>query len=259
MKAKQALVLLETLSPGIVKLTLNRPDKRNALSLELIKTFLRYLKKLEANSKVRVLLIASAGPIFCAGMDLKETMEIKKSHQASLWIKNLFKSVYSSRLITIAMVQGAALGGGAGFAAACDFIVAEKNASFGFPEVRRGLMPALIMTLLRRQLLERVAKEWLLTERHFNAKEALQKGFINTISSKTLLQKDALKIAQSILEGGPEAISETKKLWNALYPSTLEKDFQKGSHIHKKMRHTDEAREGISSFLENRAPKWGQE
>lgn len=252
------LVLVAHSGP-VVTLTLNRPEKRNALNLALLEQFCAAIGDAEEDPSARVLVLRGAGPVFCSGLDLAEAAEKNSAHASAERIESALQALASARLMTIAAVQGAAMAGGAGLMAACDFAVATKDAKFGFPEVRRGIVPALIMTLLRRQLRERDAREVLLLGKPFTADHALAIGFIQrVVSDEAALLTEVQSIVSWLLQGGPETLAETKRLWATLWPSPLSDDLRQARAVHLAARTSPEATEGIAAFNEKRPPKWAK-
>src|SRR4051794_32637318 len=135
-----SLVLSESAGPGIIRLTLNRPAKRNALSIALLEALLAALTAAEKDSAQRVLILTGAGPGFCAGLDLAEAADPDRAHRSAELIGEMLRRISESRLVTIAVVCGAAIAGGAGLMSACDFALAGETAQIGYPETRRGLV-----------------------------------------------------------------------------------------------------------------------
>lgn len=253
-----ALVLVAQAGP-VVTLTLNRPDKRNALNLALLEQLGRSIRQAEEDAGTRVLVLRGAGPVFCSGLDLAEAAEKQSAHKSAELIEAALHTLAATRLMTIAAVQGAAMAGGAGLMAACDFAVATNDAKFGFPEVRRGIVPALIMTFLRRQLRERDVRELLLLGKPCSAEHALAIGLITRIAADAAaLDTEVQSIVSSLLQGGPNTLAETKRLLAALWPSSLSDDFARARAIHLAARSSAEAAEGIAAFNEKRAPKWAK-
>ncbi len=251
-----SLLLVEPAGAGIVRFTLNRPDKRNALSIELVEAVLAALTAAEANPANRVLILTAAGPAFCAGLDLAEAADATKAHRSSELIGELLHRLATTRLVTIAAVHGAAIAGGAGVMSACDFVVAEEATQIGYPETRRGLVAALVMAFLRRQLRERDARQILLTGSLFTARRALEMGLVNEIASGDQVPLRAAALAQEVLQGGPEAVVHTKRLLAELWPTPLPADFEKAMVVHRAVRGSAEIQEGIAAFREKRPPKW---
>jgi methylglutaconyl-CoA hydratase len=251
-----ALVLSESVGPGITQLTLNRAEKRNALSVELLQALLAALDAAEKDATQRVLILTGAGKVFCAGLDLAEATDAGRAHQSAELIARSLSRLSESRLVTIALVRGAALAGGAGLMSACDFVVAEKFAQIGYPETRRGMVAALVMTFLRRQLRERDARSILLTGEVFTAEKARTMGLVNEALDEADLLPAVLKIADSVMAGGPEAVEHTKQLLAQMWPSSLATDLEKAMATHARMRESSEIKEGVTAFKEKRPPKW---
>ena len=195
--------------------------------------------------------------MFCSGMDLAEATQPDFAARSAGLIAATLRALATTRLVTIAAVQGAAIAGGAGLASACDFALATRSAKFGFPEVRRGLVPALIMTFLRRQLRERDARELLLLGKLITAEQAHAVGLLNRlVADEAALDTEVKSIVSSLLQGGPESLAETKKLLRDLWPSPLERDLDAAHTYHLSARGSGEAREGIAAFNEKRPPRW---
>ena len=250
------LVLSESAGPGIALLTLNRAAKRNALSVDLLEALLAALDVVEKDPAQRVAILTGAGPVFCAGLDLVEAADPAKAHRSAQTIAQALRRLSESRLVTMAVVRGAALAGGAGLMSACDFAWAEETAQIGFPETRRGMVAALVMTFLRRQLRERDARRILLTGEIFSARHAEQIGLINGAFAAGQLMPLALRTANDVLQGGPEAVVRTKQLLAQLWPSGLQGDLDRAMASHLEMRRSAELREGIAAFREKRPPNW---
>ncbi|QEG01585.1 putative enoyl-CoA hydratase echA8 [Stieleria maiorica] len=246
----------ETRSTAII--TLNRPQKRNALSIELMQQFHQQFVKLETDADCRVVIIGGAGPVFCAGLDLIEAADPAIAPQSARWVETTFTSLMNSPLVTVAVVQGAAMAGGAGLLAACDFAVAGEEVTIGFPETRRGLVPALAATLIARRLRDSEMRELFLLAEPIDARRAKALGLVHRVVKSADLLQESLGIAETVCRGGPEAVRQTKQMIRALTgcPSDLQDD---ALAIHKKMRQSDEAAEGLASFAQHRDPRWNQQ
>ena len=252
------LVLVSSPTSGVPQLTLNRPEKRNALSVPLLQAMLAALDRVEADPAQRILLLTGSGAVFCAGLDLAEASDPKVAHLSADSIATVLRRLVESRLITIAVVQGAALAGGAGLVSACDFAFAEGSAQIGYPEPKRGLVAALVMTLLRRQLRERDARRLLLTGESVSGTEAAAMGLVNAAVGSEQIMPTALRTAAQVLQGGPEAVVRTKRLFNELWPATIAADFAKATAVHLEARGSAETREGVAAFREKRKPAWAK-
>jgi methylglutaconyl-CoA hydratase len=250
-------VLLAASDGPITTVTLNRPDKRNALNVELLDALCAAIAAAESDATQRILILRGAGTVFCSGLDLAEASDPQRAHDSAERIGAALCALGTTRLTTIAVVQGAAIAGGAGLMSACDFALATRDAKFGYPEIRRGLVPALIMTFLRRQLRERDARELLLLGKLFDATHAHAIGLINrVVADEAALETEVRTIVSSLLQGAPTALAETKKLLADLWPSPITRDLDAAHDFHVSARSSAEAQEGIAAFLEKRAPKW---
>jgi methylglutaconyl-CoA hydratase len=249
-------ILLATAGP-VTTLTLNRPDKRNALNAELLQELCDAVTQTESNPTQRILILRGAGKVFCSGLDLGEAAQPGGAEASAALVSRALYSIANSRLISIAAIHGAAIAGGAGLASACDFAVATLDSKFGYPELRRGLVPALIMTFLRRQLRERDARELLLLGKLFGAEHALAIGLINRmVADNSALETEVRTIVSSLVQGAPQALAETKKLLNELWPAPLSEDLKRAHEYHLSARKSPEAQEGVAAFNEKRQPSW---
>src|SRR5947207_243525 len=156
------VVLIEKQSPQITVVTLNRPQRRNSLTIELLNELVASIKVASDQADERVLILRGSGAAFCTGLDLKEAADQKKAHMTAELVAKALITLAETRLVTIAAVHGAAVAGGAGIMSACDFVVAAEKTKIGYPEVRRGLVAGLVMTFLRRQIGERNLRELVL-------------------------------------------------------------------------------------------------
>ena len=251
------LILTERSGPTTV-VTLNRPEKRNALSIELLEALCTAIARAEADASQRVLVLRGAGTAFCAGLDLTEAADASRAHASATLIARALQMLSNSRLATIATVHGATLAGGAGLMSACDFAIAATDTRIGYPEVRRGLVAGLVMTFLRRQLRERDVREILLTGEIFSGERAREIGLVNRVVPVEELMTETGKIADAVLAGGPEAIANTKKLLAGLWPRSVQDDLDQALAFHLTARNSAEAQEGIAAFHEKRLPRWSQ-
>ena len=247
------VVIIEKRSPKITIVTLNRPERRNALTIELLMELTAAIKETAADVNRRVLILRGAGPTFCTGLDLKATSPV---HATAEMVAKTLITLSQTRLITIAAVHGTVVAGGAGIMSACDFVVAAEGTKIGYPEVRRGLVAGLVMTFLRRQVGERNMRELLLGSELIDVERAREMGLVNSIVAEGDLMTKAQKFASSVLQGEPGALAQTKKLIEELWSSSVKEDVDLALKYHVQARESDEAREGIAAFNEKRPPKW---
>jgi len=250
------VVLVEKQTPQITLVTLNRPERRNALTIELMSDLSSAIESTAADPKQRILILRGAGKAFCTGLDLQEAAEGAKAHASAEMVARMLLALADTRLITIATVHGAAVAGGAGIMSACDFVVAAERTKIGYPEVRRGLVASLVMTFLRRQLRERDLRELLLASELINAERAYEIGLVNRIVPVGELENEAQKIATFILQGAPSAITNSKRLIEELWSTSVQEDIELALRHHLEARESTEAKEGIAAFLEKRPPNW---
>ncbi|PYJ28444.1 MAG: enoyl-CoA hydratase/isomerase family protein [Verrucomicrobia bacterium] len=250
------VVLIETQTPQITVVTLNRPERRNALTIELLTELQAAIKVASEQPHQRVLILRGAGAAFCTGLDLKEAADHTKAHSTAEMVANTLIAISQTRLITIAAVHGAAVAGGAGIMSACDFVVAAQRTRVGYPEVRRGLVAGLVMTFLRRQIGERNMRELLLGSELIDAERAKEIGLVNHVVARDDLMNEAQKFAESVLQGAPGALAQTKRLIDELWWRSVKEDVDVALKYHLQARDSDEASEGIAAFNEKRKAKW---
>jgi methylglutaconyl-CoA hydratase len=245
---------------SIATITLSRPEKRNAISYELIEELLGALDEL-AHSPALVLILTGEGKAFCSGMDLENLKALtgrspEQNLKDSETMADLFRALYDFPRPTIAAVNGAAIAGGCGLATLCDFTLAVPEAKFGYTEVRIGFVPAIVSTFLLRQIGEKHARDLLLTGRILEADEAHRIGLINEIVSAEDLLARARALALQLLENSPASLLCTKRLLSDYARGELDADIRSAVKENASIRATSDFREGISSFLEKRKPRW---
>ena len=250
------VVLIEKQSPQITVVTLNRPERRNSLTIELLNELVASIKVASDQADERVLILRGAGAAFCTGLDLKEAADRKKAHMTAELVAKALTTLAETRLVTIAAVHGAAVAGGAGIMSACDFVVAAEKTKIGYPEVRRGLVAGLVMTFLRRQAGERNMRELVLGGELIDAERARGIGLVNRVVAPDQLMIEAQKFADSVLQGAPNAIAQTKRLIEELWSTSVKEDVDLALKHHMRARESAEAREGIAAFNERRKPDW---
>jgi len=241
-------------------LTLNRPEKRNAISFELIDDLLQALNEI-AESNAIVLIVTGAGKAFCSGMDLDNLKGLlgrtaEQNLKDSQTMVNLFRAIYEFPKVTIAAVNGPAIAGGTGLALLCDFTIALPEAKFGYTEVRIGFVPAIVSTFLLRQVGEKQARDLLLTGRIFDAAEALRMGLINEVVSSANLMTRARELAAVLMANSAASLRATKKLLNDHARAEVDEQIEAAIRENAAIRSTADFREGITAFLDKRKPVW---
>jgi methylglutaconyl-CoA hydratase len=245
---------------GVATITLNRPEKRNAISFELIDDLLRALKEVETSDAI-VLIVTGAGKAFSSGMDLENLKTLigrtpEQNLEDSQTMVRLFRSLYEFPKVTIAAVNGPAIAGGTGLALLCDFTLAVPEAKFGYTEVRIGFVPAIVSTFLLRQTGEKHARDLLLTGRIIGAEEAARMGLVSEVVTPDNLMKRARELAALLMENSPASLRATKKLLSDHARAELDQQIEAAVRENAAVRTTADFREGITSFLEKRKPVW---
>lgn len=248
-------------------LTLNRADKRNALSRALIASIGAAFERAANDKQARCIVLAAAGPTFCAGMDLAELQESLEKvsarkepvDTASIWddahrLARLYDLIYSIPKPTIAAVQGAAVAGGAGLVTVCDLAVSVPDAKFGYPEVRRGLVAAMVMPHLMRHVGERMARYLLLSGELIDATAALSCGLLNEIAPPDQLLERALSFSKACAEGGPNALAKTKDFLRQFSRQAL--SIEKAAEGSAAPRLSEECQEGLRAFFAKKPAPW---
>lgn len=253
--------LLVSESNNVATITLNRPDKRNAVSFELVADLMKALEAVERSDQSQVLIITGAGKAFCAGLDLEDLKGLMgKTHeqnvQDSTTMARLFRAVYDFPKPTIAAVNGAAIAGGTGIATMCDFTLAVPEAKFGYTEVRIGFVPAIVSSFLVMQVGHKIARDLLMTARLFDAAEAHRYGLVNEIVEADKLMTRAHELANLLLENSPTSVRATKKLINGFIKEQLDAQVAQAIEDNARIRATADFKEGVTSFLEKRKPVW---
>lgn len=253
--------LLTHTENGIQTITLNRPDRRNALNPALIEELTDVLETSARNTECGVIILTGAGSAFCAGLDLEYlqtvTTKTRTEHFAdSKRIAHLLRALYDTPKPTIAAVNGAAIAGGMGIATICDFTYAVPEASFGYTEVKIGFVPAIVSAFLRRQAGEKVARDLLFTGRIIKSSEALALGLITRIVEAPDLLAETQNLAKTLLGNSACAIATTKRLISKQEKASLDAEIDAAVAVNAEARTTDDFKEGIQAFLEKRPPKW---
>jgi methylglutaconyl-CoA hydratase len=238
---------------------LARPEVRNALDEALISELSEAFATLGAST--RVVVLAGEGESFCAGADAQWMKRSKaftreENERDAATLASLLKAIDECPRPVIARVQGAALGGGAGLVSACDIVVAEEGAQFGFPEVRLGLIPAVISTFVLTRIGERSARRYFLTGERFGAVEAKAIGLVHEVTRPELLEGRIDELTREVLRGGPQALAAAKQLIRDISGLPRDRAIEHAVRSIAGIRVSPEAQEGLSAFLEKRKPHW---
>jgi methylglutaconyl-CoA hydratase len=249
-----------TSDSGVATITLNRPDKRNAISFDLIDDLLRAFEEVEKSDAI-VLILTGAGKAFSSGMDLENLKALigrspEQNMQDSRTMVRMFRTLYEFPKVTLAAVNGAAIAGGTGLALLCDFTLAVPEAKFGYTEVRIGFVPAIVSTFLLRQTGEKYARDLLLTGRIIGAEEAARMGLVNEIVAPENLMTRARELASLLMGNSPSSLRATKKLLSDHARAELDVQIEAAIRENAAVRSTADFREGVTSFLEKRKPVW---
>jgi methylglutaconyl-CoA hydratase len=245
----------------IAMITLSRPEKRNAITAEMIAELFSAFSELEA-SPARVLILTGAGKAFCSGMDLEAlkalaTQSPAEQREDADRLARLCLRIWSFPKPTIAAVNGHAIAGGCGLATLCDFTIAVPEAKFGYPEVRIGFLPAVVSVFLMRQIGEKCARDLLLTGRTIDAAEAHRIGLVTQIVPAKELMITAQILAATLLECSPVSLHMTKKLLCDFTAPEIARELELAAAASAQIRTTVDFQEGLASFLEKRPPRWG--
>ncbi|CAN5728685.1 enoyl-CoA hydratase/isomerase family protein [soil metagenome] len=248
---------------GVRTITLNRPERRNAMTPEMQEELIAAFADAGTARDCRVVVLAGAGEAFCAGLDI-ETLKTSvgqssEAHRADASrVARLFRALYELEKPTIAAVQGVAVAGGTGLATLCDFTLATPSARFGYTEVRIGFVPALVAAYLALQVGEKRARELFLTGRIFGAEEALRLGLVTEVVAEEKLQERVAELAAALVANSPEAMAATKRLLLAQNKLWLDAAIAESLEANALARTTPDFKEGVTAFLEKRKPVWNR-
>jgi methylglutaconyl-CoA hydratase len=247
-------MILYSVADGIARITLNRPEKRNALNPELIETLTGSLARSARDQSVRVVLITGAGLDFCSGMDLAELNRTAGAGaidhlETARNLANVFLEMRRHPRPIVAAVRGRALAGGCGLASACDLILAAESAQFGYPEVNIGFVPAIVMALLRRAVGEKRAFELVATGETIGAAEAHRIGLINRVYAEDGFDAGVDAYTAALAAKSASAVSLTKSLLYHIDGMSFEAAIQAGAGTNALARMTEDAKRGIERFI----------
>lgn len=246
----------------VASITLNRPEKRNALSPELIGGLKEAFHRAETDDEVRVVVLKANGDAFCAGADLAYLQKLQhfsyeENLADSIQLKELFLKIYSLKKIVIAQVQGAALAGGCGLVTVCDFCFSANEAKFGYTEVKIGFVPALVTVFLLRRLGEAHATKLLLTGNLLTANEMKSLGIVSEVCSKDSLPEVVEKFIKQLLSANSHhAMMLTKKMIVHSQYDRLNEALNEAAKLNAEARSTEDCKKGIEAFLNKQKPDW---
>jgi methylglutaconyl-CoA hydratase len=245
---------------GIHTITLNRPERRNALNPQMIAEITHALGE-ATNCNCGVVVLTGEGSAFCSGMDLESLKSLNNQRpedqradaESMMW---MMRRLYELSKPTIAAVNGPAIAGGTGLATLCDFTIASANARFGYTEVRIGFIPAIVSVFLLEMVGEKKAKTLLLSGRILDAAEALDFGLVSEVVPESELAARVQAVAAMLLKNSPESMSSVKKMLSGYAKDRLDRDLNRAMRWNERIRNSPDFREGLTAFLEKRDPVW---
>lgn len=243
-------------------ITINRPEKRNALGPDLVKSLIDAFKEMNENEEVKIIVLRANGKAFCAGADLAYLQDLQgfsyeENLEDSLRLMRLFSMTYSLPKVVIAQIQGHAIAGGCGLATVCDFAFSAPEALFGYTEVKIGFLPALVSVFLLEQIGGAKTQELLLSGEMISASKAASLGLITEVVEREFVEKTVIDFAQKLIHtNSSNSMSETKKLLRALTADEREKNLKKAAELNARARSHKDCIHGISSFLSKTSPDW---
>lgn len=246
----------------IAFITLNRPEKRNALNSEIVEELKEYFDKAETDKEIKIVILKAKGEAFCAGADLAYLQTLQNNTFEENLIDSgnlttLYNKIYTHDKIVIAQVEGHAIAGGAGLATVCDFVFSVPETKYGYTEVAIGFIPAIVSVFLLRKIGESKAKELLLTGKIIDAQEAKNLGIFNFIIEKKDISKAVKDFADNLIKNASgESLKITKKLIAKVQGFELDKALKYASKQNAKARSTDDCKKGISAFLNKEKINW---
>ena len=243
------------LASGVATITLDSPRNRNALSAQLRRELLAHLEHCAQDDAVRVVVLTHTGTVFCSGMDLSESRGAQASDQGVNEFPRILQMIWQHPKPVIARIAGPARAGGIGMVAACDIAVAGASATFGFSEVRIGVVPAVISVTVLPRITARAAQELFLTGEVFDAARAADIGLLTAAVADTDLDTSVAGYVTSLAKGGPLALAATKAMLSAR-EGDLEGQFTENTALSASFFASTEAQEGIRAFSEKRPASW---
>jgi methylglutaconyl-CoA hydratase len=245
-------------SDGIASITLDSPHNRNALSTQVRQELQAHLDAAIGDPLVRVVTLTHTGPVFCSGMDLKESRGAAADEQGVNELPRILQTIWNSPTPVVAKLAGPARAGGVGLVAACDVAVASDQVTFAFTEVRLGLVPAIISVTVLPRLLPRAAHELFLTGETFDAARAAAVGLVNAAVPAEQLDAEVARRVEMLRLGAPQALASTKALLRRPPEPDLETAFAAMQELSARHFASAEGQEGMAAFAEKRRPAWAR-
>lgn len=252
------LVIVDAPQDGVIRLRLNRPERRNALTVPLLDRLLQEVARAEQSEGARVLVLSGSGDGFCSGMDLHEAADVATALTVGRRLKELLVALVRSRLLTVAVVRGPAVAGGAALVLACDFALAADDAKFGFPELRRGIVPAMVATLASRRLGDRAARELALGAEVVPAARAGELGAFTRVVPAGKLEEESAALCAALVVTAPQAAAEAKRWLDAASQPPLDTALDDAYACFARSMGSAEAAEGLAAFRGKREPAWAR-
>jgi methylglutaconyl-CoA hydratase len=256
--------ILIDLEPPVARIILNRPEVHNAFNAAMIRELTSALEEIKNRTEIRVLVLTGQGKSFCAGADLNWMRDIinysfEENLRESRELADLMYQLDELPLPTIARINGATIGGGNGFHAACDIAIASEEAIFSLSEVKIGLIPAVISPYVIRRIGESRARQYFLTGERILAKRAEEIGLVHRVVPALSLDEAVAETIKMLLSSGPQAIRRSKEIIQKVPRMSLEEAREYTARIIAELRISPEGQEGMAAFLEKRKPRWAQE
>lgn len=246
----------------IATITLNRPEKRNALNDKVVMALREAFASAEVDSEAKVVVLRAKGKVFCAGADLEYLKQLQRNSfkdnlEDSHSLKSLFLQIYQHPKVVIAQVHGHAIAGGCGLASVCDFVFTVPEAGFGYTEVKIGFVPAIVMKFLLLRIGEGRTKELLLSGEWINADRALEIGLVNRVVDAKALEHEVYNFAMDICNGNSaQSMATTKQMIGDMQGMNLKEAADYAALKNAEARKTEDCQRGIAAFLEKKPLTW---
>jgi methylglutaconyl-CoA hydratase len=257
---KPTSILVES-NEGCARVTLNRPDRRNAFDTLMVEEICKAFETLGQDHSVRTIVLTGSGSIFCAGADINwlgsgGMVSVSQAQKDAEQLMTMFRTIDECPCPVIGRIQGAAFGGGIGLVAACDIVVAAESATFAFSEVRLGMVPAVIAPLLLRKTGDSFLRRFCLTGEVFSASAAKQYNLVHDVVEMDKLDSRTAQLVDSVVNLAPQAVRDTKALLRRLHTASDDERWSASVEANAHARLSPEAQEGFRAFLERRSPIW---